>query len=186
MRTALLLVDIQNDYFPGGNMELPGIMRVGAKAKQILSWFRENQWPVFHVQHVSLKEGAKAFGAGTVGAEIHNGVCPLDDEPVIQKNRINCFRDTPLLNMLREKGITHLVIAGMMTHMCIHAAARAAADLGFHCTVISDAGATKDMSFEGETIPANIVHQAFLGALAQGGYAKVCKTEELLKENFEG
>jgi nicotinamidase-related amidase len=177
MRTALLLIDIQNDYFPGGAMELVGAEAAARQAARLLALFRQRSLPVFHVQHFSVRPGATFFRPGTPGVEIHPGVQPAAGEPVIAKNFPNGFRATTLEQALRGAGVDALVVAGMMTHMCVDTTVRAASDLGFGCTVAHDACATRDLAFGGTTVPAAQVHAAFLAAL-NGAYAKVVPAAE--------
>jgi nicotinamidase-related amidase len=172
MKTALLLIDLQNDYFPGGKMELEGSLQAVFQAQKILTLFREEKRPVVHVQHLSLRPGATFFLPGTDGAEIQAQVRPLPDETVIQKSFPNSFRNTALLEHLRKEEIGHLVITGMMTHMCVEATVRAAFDLGFQCTVVQDACATRSLSFGEIIVPAVQVQAAFLAALGSV-YAKI-------------
>jgi len=178
MNQALLIVDIQNDYFPGGAMELFRSPEAGAQAGKLLDAFRNKSLPVIHMQHVSVRPGATFFVPNTKGVEIHASAAPVKGETVFQKNYPNSFRDTPLLEHLRQKQITQLVIAGMMTQMCIDTTTRAAADLGFQCLLAHDACATKSLSFGGTTVPAEQVQASFLAAL-NGLFAKVQSTEEL-------
>lgn len=178
MSTALLLIDIQNDYFPGGSMELVGSQEAGAKAAGVLALFRERDLPVFHVRHEAVQEGATFFLPGTEGAEIHGDVLPSADEVVITKHYPNSFRETDLLEHLKAAGVTRLVVAGMMTHMCVDAGVRAASDLGFECAVLADATATRALpAGEGE-IPADHVHGAFLTALGMA-YATVMGADDV-------
>lgn len=179
MAAALLLVDIQNDYFPGGAAELEGSPQAGERAGRLLAAFRRAARPIIHVQHVSTRPGATFFVPGTAGVEIHGDVLPQEGEPVIRKHYPNAFRDTPLLQHLRERGIDELVVAGMMTHMCIDSTVRAAADLGFRCSLAHDACATRALSYGGATVPAAQVHLAILAAL-NGLFAQVRPVEELL------
>ncbi len=176
--TALLIIDIQNDYFPGGTMELEGADAAGAKAGEAIRRFRERKLPVIHVRHLSVRPGATFFIPGTRGAEIHPLVQPLPGETLVEKNFPNSFRATPLEKLLRDAGIQHLVVAGMMTHMCVDATVRQAADLGYKVTLLGDACATRAQSFEGEKVPARQVHAAFLAAL-NGIYAKVIHSHDL-------
>lgn len=178
MTQALLIVDIQNDYFPGGAMELEGSLLAGAKAGQLLKAFRHKSSPVIHIQHVSTRPGATFFLPNTRGAEIHDSVAPQPGETVIQKHYPNSFRETPLLEHLKQLGVTELVIAGMMTQLCIDTTTRAAADLGFQCWLAHDACATRAQSFDGVTVPAAQVQTAFLAAL-NGAFAKVQSVEQL-------
>lgn len=165
MKTALLLIDIQRDYFPGGAMELSGAEAAAKCAGRALALFRERGWPVFHIQHLSARPGAGFFIPGTPGVAFHPAVAPQDGETVVQKQYPNAFRGTPLLNALREAGIERLVVAGMMSHMCVDATTRAAFDLGFSCVLVDDACATRDLAHGCRTIPAAHVHGAFMAAL---------------------
>ena len=74
MKTGLILVDIQKEYFPGGKVELVGISEAADKAKALLSYFRKNQLPTFHVQHISASETAAAFTPNSTGIELHETV----------------------------------------------------------------------------------------------------------------
>lgn len=179
-KRALVLIDIQNDYFPGGAMEVVGATEAAAQAAKLLAAFRAKSLPVVHVQHISVRPGATFFLPGTPGVEIHESVRPAPGEPVFQKNFPNSFRETKLLDHLRGAGISRLVIAGMMTHMCIDATTRAAADLGFACSLAHDACATRALSFNGVKVDAANVQAAYLAAL-NGIYARVLPTEELQK-----
>lgn len=176
--TALVIIDIQNDYFPGGAMELEGADAAGAKASQALKVFRDRKLPIVHVRHLSVRPGATFFIPGTKGAEIHQAVQPGANETVIEKNFPNSFRNTGLKDVLEKNKITNLVVAGMMTHMCVDASVRHAADLGYKVTLLADACATRAQSYGGETVPARQVHHAFLAAL-NGFYARVVNTHEL-------
>ena len=176
--TALLVIDIQNDYFPGGAMELEGADAAGAKAAAALAKFRKEGKPVLHVRHLSVRPGSTFFLPGTKGAQIHPAVTPRPGETVIEKNFPNSFRNTQLKETLEKQGIQNLVVAGMMTHMCVDASVRHAADLGYKITLLGDACATRAQSYGGEKVPARQVHAAFLAAL-NGFYAKVVDTHEL-------
>ena len=177
MTTGLILVDLQNDYFPGGRMELVGITEAGQKAAELLAVFRDSNWPTFHIQHISARKGATFFLPDTRGVAIHDCIQPHSEEPVIQKFYPNSFRETPLLDELRQSEIEQLVICGAMSHMCIDATVRAAFDLGFKCQLIEDACATRDLEFGGRTIDARQVHGAFMAALGSA-YAEVLALAE--------
>lgn len=172
MKAALILVDIQKDYFPGGRMELVGMKEASENAREMLRFFREKKWPIFHIQHIAVKDGATFFLPNSQGIDIHENVTPTSNEPVIQKHHPNSFLNTKLHEELLKAGIESVVICGAMSHMCIDATTRAAADLGFQCTVVHDACATKDLTFGGKAVPADMVHGAFMAAL-QSVYAKV-------------
>jgi len=180
MNTGLILVDIQNDYFPGGRMELTGIEQAGLKAGELLSTFRRNQWPTFHIQHIAAQKGATFFLPETEGAEIHQSVAPREGELIIQKHYPNSFRETSLLQEIERHDVKKLVICGAMSHMCIDATTRAAFDHCFDCTVVQDACATRDLEFAGKAILAGDVHGSFMAALGQA-YAQVVSLENFLQ-----
>ncbi len=181
MTTALLIVDIQNDYFPGGKMELVGSLQAAAQARLLLDHFRSAALPRLFIQHLAARPGATFFLPGTPGAEIHPTLQRETGETLIQKHFPNSFRDTTLLTRLQDAGIQRVVICGMMTHMCIDATTRAAYDLGFNCLLAADACATRDLIFAGEAVPAAMVQAAFLAAL-QGTYATVRNVTEIIEQ----
>jgi nicotinamidase-related amidase len=177
--TALIIVDLQNDYFPGGTMELAGIEQTTRNAARILQHFRSSGRSVHHIRHISIHEGATFFLPGTQGSEIHAAMSPFEGESVIIKHFPNSFLGTELEKDLKEQSVKHLIICGAMSHMCIDATTRAAFDLGFGCMVAHNACATKDLDFMGTSIPAASVHAAFMAAL-NGIYARVISTEEII------
>ena len=182
VNTVLLLVDIQNDYFPGGRMELHHAEEAGARAADLLTHFRDSGHTVIHVRHVATKPGATFFLPDTDGVGIHHSVSPTAGEVVITKHFPNSFRETDLQRRLEEARVTDLVIVGMMTHMCIDSTTRAAFDAGFRCEVAGDACATREQTYGGVTIGADAVHSAFLAALS-GTFARVGSTDEILSRH---
>lgn len=180
MNTALILVDIQLDYFPGGKMELVGAVEASGRARVLLNHFRQKNLPVLHVRHISTRPDATFFLPDTEGVAFHNNVIPLPTEKIITKHFPNSFRDTDLRQHLEAEGITELVICGMMSHMCIDATTRAAFDLGYGCTVAHDACAARDLEFQGIRVPASHVQGAFMAALG-AVYAKVLNVREIIE-----
>lgn len=178
MKTALLLIDIQNDYFPGGKNPLVNPLEAAKKAYELLQCFREHGGHHVHIQHISLKPDAAFFVKGDSGSDIHDSVAHFEGEPIVYKHFPNSFRETKLLEMLQEWEIERVVIAGMMTHMCVDATARAAADFGFQLMIAEDACATRDLVYGETTIPAELVHKSFLAALKS--YGRVMKAEEII------
>jgi nicotinamidase-related amidase len=170
-RSALVIIDVQHFYFPGGSASLVEPERASQNASKILGSFRSKGDLVVHVRHKASK-----------GAEIHEHVAPTEGERVFTKTEVSCFNGTDLLAYLQEQQVSKLVICGMMTHMCVEAAVRAAHDLGFEVTVVGDACATRDLEFEGTKIAAADVHASTLATLART-YSKVVTTEEFLAED---
>lgn len=176
---ALLVIDVQKDYFRGGKMELSGSIEAAEKICRLVSLFRKKGSPVIHVQHISVRPGASFFVPGTEGVEIHENVQPLEDEMVFRKHYPNAFRETGLEGFLREKEIDSLVVVGMMTHMCVDSTVRAAFDLGFACILPRDCCATRDLAWEGRAVSAKEVQSSFLAAL-DGTFARVLDSEGLI------
>lgn len=169
-KSALLLIDIQEFYFPEGAVPLYEPEKAAANAAMLLGAFREKGLSVVHVKH--------KFGQG---GEIHALVFPLQHEKVITKSEVNSFKNTDLLAYLKSLEITTLVIAGMQTHMCVEAAVRAAKDYGFECVVAADACATRDLKHDKTVVPAAMVHAASLATLNRT-YARVISTDLLISE----
>ncbi|HUH66570.1 MAG TPA: cysteine hydrolase family protein [Syntrophales bacterium] len=179
MKAGLILVDIQNDYFPGGKMELVCMEEAAQNAGLLLEAFRKKGLPVFHIQHISKRPGSTFFLPYTKGVEIHGSVAPGPHETVIEKSYPNAFRDTELLNSLKRSEVDELVICGAMTHMCVDATTRAAFDVGFRCTVIEDACATRNLEYRGTAVEAAKVQAAFMAALAMP-YARISQTRDFI------
>ncbi|UQX89764.1 cysteine hydrolase [Jatrophihabitans telluris] len=177
MSRALLIIDIQNDYFAGGAYPLAAPESAAEVAAQLLTTFRSTGEAVVHVQHVWDEPEASFMRPGTAGVDIHPSVRPHGDEPVVTKAYPNAFRQTDLDAQLRSSDVDELVVVGMMTSMCVDATVRAAADLDYRVTVISDGCANPALEFAGRTVEAEDVHAAFLAALGDS-YATVCTLSE--------
>lgn len=167
--TALLIIDLQNDYFPGGRFPLEGTDAAAAKAGELLALAREAGVGVVHVRHEMAGEDSPFFTRGTPGAEIHASLAPQEGEPVVVKEEVNAFLRTDLDSLLRGKGVSRLVIVGAMSHMCVDAASRAALDLGYEVTLAHDATATLPLAFNGTEVPAPAVQAAMMAALEFAG-----------------
>ena len=118
-RAALLIIDIQQFYYPGGASSLVEPEAASRNASKVLGAFRSRGDLVVHVRHKASK-----------GTEIHDHVAPIEGEEVFTKSEVSCFNGTGLLAYLQKEKVSKLVIAGMMTHMCVEAAVRAAYDQG--------------------------------------------------------
>ncbi|MGB2907766.1 MAG: cysteine hydrolase family protein [Candidatus Aminicenantaceae bacterium] len=166
---ALLIIDIQNFYFPEGRLPLAEPEKAGRNAQALLQAFREKGKLVVHVRHNFEP-----------GGEIHADVAPKAGEKVISKDNANAFKDTDLLEFLKANEIKTVVICGMQTHMCVEAGARAASDLDFEVIVAHDACATRALKFGDLEVSAQDVHASTLSALS-GSYAEVVDTVAILK-----
>ena len=177
MQKALLIVDVQNDYFEGGQSELHKPQEALLNIEKILKLFREKKLPVIHVQHINTRVGATFFLPDTDGVSIHRNLTPLDNEVLIIKHAPNSFLNTDLADVLRENGISELIICGMMSHMCIDTTTRACMDYGIKATLLEDACATRNLMFHEKIISAETVHDVFMASL-NGMFANVIKTSE--------
>jgi nicotinamidase-related amidase len=178
MTRGLLIIDIQNDYFPGGAFPLVEPEAAAAAAGKVLEAFRASGEPVIHLKHISTEDDATFMVPGTPGVEIHPAVAPADGETVIEKHAPNGFVATGLEETLRAHGVDQLVVAGMMSSMCVDATVRAASDAGFDVTVVHDGCAAPDLSFGGQSVPGAAVHAAFMAALSDA-YATVVGADQL-------
>lgn len=178
-KNCLVMVDLQNDYFDGGKWACKNIFTASANAKRLVGHFRMSGMPVFHIQHIFPSADAPFFQPGTEGAEINVELQPISGEPLFVKNTVNPFVSTSLLAALKEQKIAEVTICGAMSHMCIDATARAAADHGFKVVVAEDACGSRDLEFKGQLIPAEQVHMAYMSALGFA-YANVTTTREII------
>jgi len=181
MSRCFLIVDIQNDYFASGAFPLPGAEAAADAAAVVLASARRSRLPVIHLRHVWDAPDATFMRPGTAGMEIHPVVAPEEGELVLDKTSPNGFLGTTLHEELVQRGVDDLLIAGMMTSMCVDATARAAADLGFTVTVVHDACAAPDLEFGNLLVSASSVQAAFMAALGDG-YATLASASSLAGE----
>lgn len=179
MKRGIVVVDLQNEYLSDGKLPLNNIVEAVGNALKVISHARETNIPVFHIRHESDDHGAPIFAKGSNGAEIQPAVAPEGNEPVIVKNHINAFRETDLKQQLEAADIQELVVIGAMSHMCIDAAVRAAADMGYRVIVLHDACATLDLTSGGVNVPSAHVHATMMAAF-EFGYATVKSVDEYL------
>ena len=178
-KRATIVVDLQNEYLPTGKLPLVGIDAALANAGRVIAAARARGELLIHVRHEGAKADAPFFTPGTPGVQIIPAVAAEDGEPVIVKNYPNSFRGTQLKELLNSQGVKELVVIGAMSHMCIEATSRAAADFGYPVTVAHDACATMNLQFDGTMVPAAQVHAASMAALGFG-YASITSTDKHL------
>lgn len=180
--TALILIDIQNDYFPDfseSRMPLPGMNAAAENAARLLAAARQNGTDIFHIRHVMASDDAPFFRPGSAGSKIHDSVRPLGSETVIEKGRPNSFKDTRLEALLHGRNVDRVTLCGAMSQMCVDATARAAVDMGFKVTVAQDACAAAAVEHDGVKVSAEMVHASIMAPLA-ASYAHVQPTHECL------
>ncbi len=167
MTKALLLIDVQKEYFPDGKLALPGMEAALEQIEALIAHFRAGYQPIVFVQHVALDADSEApFAAFATGTELHDRLQPEPHDALIAKSSPNAFVQSWLQARLQAQGVTELVIAGAMTQICIDSTARGARDFGYAVTVASDATAAGALEWEGKAISAAQVQKTFLAALA--------------------
>lgn len=183
MKQALIIIDVQNDYFPNGRYELKNTDAVLQKTVKLQHYFRTLAFPIFYIQHIKSDPHADFFTKGTVGADIHADLLPMakSHEYIVQKAFPNSFYQTELQSKLQQENIKQLVICGMMTHMCVDSTVRYAAELNYQPILIHDACTTRDLSFDDKVIPANAVHNGFMSALMN--FATVMSCHDFINNN---
>lgn len=179
MTRALLLVDIQQDYFPGGALPLVEPEAAARSARVVLDSFRASGEKVVHIFHVAEDATATFFVPGTAGVDFHPLVAPVDGEAVVEKHEPNSFLGTELAEILAAADVDELVIVGMMTSMCVDSTTRAASERGFTVTVVQDACAAPDLTLGDTVVPGATVHAAFLAAL-DGSFATLAPSADFV------
>jgi len=180
MKKALLVIDLQNDYFEGGALPLCGVQSVLNNANALIDYAHSHAIEVYIVQHISTKEGATFFLPNTKGVALHEKL-KITNGKCITKHFPNSFRETNLEESLKTDNIGELIICGAMSHMCIDSTVRAGFDLGYRVTLVEDACATRDLTFNGKVIQSKEVHNAFMSAL-ESVFASVVSTQELIDD----
>jgi nicotinamidase-related amidase len=179
-RTALVLIDVQMDYFTPDKLPIPDGERVLDRSAQLRDWATAQGIAIVHIQQLS-NPASPIFAKGTPGAEIHPRLTPRDGETVIPKTWPSSFDGTGLQAFLQARGISTLVLAGLMAHMCVETTARTAAPLGYAVIVAADATASRDLpTWDGSgVVPHEEVHRNALAALADR-FADVMTVEAIV------
>lgn len=180
MKQALIIIDVQCDYFIGGKMPLIGAENALNQTLKLQQWFREHKKDIYYIQHIKHDPNADFFAVGSGGVNLHAQLLPIIDnnEKIIIKSYPNSFKETILHNELKQKKIEQLVICGMMTHMCVDSTTRQATELGYTSILIADACATKDLNYQTQIVTADQVQAAFLCALTN--FSTVINTDDYL------
>jgi nicotinamidase-related amidase len=178
-RTALLVIDVQNDYFPQGKMELFGAEQALTQINRLEADFIDKNQPIIYIQHIAKQAQASFFEEGTEGAELHAGLQINENPIIIEKHYPNSFFQTSLKQVLDQLKVDQLVISGMMTHMCVDATSRAAAELGYQPIIIAEATATRQLSYADRSVQAEDVQTACLSAFQM--FSQVTSIDDYLK-----
>ncbi|KAI8337250.1 Isochorismatase-like protein [Chlamydoabsidia padenii] len=183
---ALIVVDVQNDYFPNGKLPTWKPVETAEACAELIKKFRQEGKEVVFVKHVIKDSQVKDFPffiKGTHGVEIHDIVKPLPSEKIITKNEVSSFVGTDLKEYLTGKGVKKLVVVGMMIHNCVNATVYSGVEEGFPCVVVEEAVNTMDQSYDGEIVKAQDIKKAFLTGI-QFAFSKVYKLQDVLNDNY--
>lgn len=152
--TALIVIDLQNDYFPAGAYPQYQAEEVLAHTLSAIEIAQQRGWPVVLVQHVGGAE-APFFKAGSDGVKLHSAL--LAQAPasvVVEKQHADSFLNTTLSDVLRAQNIRELVVCGMMTQNCVTHTALSPAAGDYSVRVLSDACSAPDAMVHGIALRA--------------------------------
>ncbi len=179
MKRALLVIDVQNEYFSGG---LPVTYPQGSinnifKAIEVA---KQNGILVIAIQHTASQADSKTFNKGSLGWELHEGIKNMGYDYLIEKNLPGSFTGTNLEVILKENNIDTVVIGGYMTQMCCDTTARQAFHLGLSVEFLSDSTGTLDIINYAGRVTAEELHRSILVTQAMK-FSKVISTDDWIK-----
>ncbi|MDD2055545.1 cysteine hydrolase [Pseudomonas putida] len=173
---TLLIIDAQKEYL-SGPLALTGIEAAAANIAQLLAAARAANRPVVHVRHLGTVGGL--FDPQGERGEFIPGLEPEADETLIGKLLPSAFHGTDLEKRLQEIGSLDLIVCGFMSHSSVSTTVRAAKNLGFRCTLVEDACATRDLPYKGGVLSAEQVQQTEMAIMADN-FATLAQTRDLL------
>ena len=147
MTQALLVIDLQNDYFPGGKFPLWNTEVVLENIERAIGAANTLGIAVIHIQHIANSEMGIApfFNAGTTGADIHPRIlAAAPNAPIVVKEFADSFEKTTLEETLAKQGVTDLLVCGMMTQNCVTHTAISKAAEKYAVTILPDCCTTVD------------------------------------------
>lgn len=177
-RTALVVVDVQLDYFPGGRFVLFRPRAVLRQTLRLRDWARRQGLPIFWIRHTGTAESL-FLRPGSPGQALHPDLAPLPGETVVDKAYPNSFLGTGLEDQLRARGVDTVVWAGMMSWMCVDSSVRHAHDRGFQNILARDAVASGWMKGPYGLVTPWSAQRAFVTALGFH-HARVVTTEQVV------
>lgn len=162
MKNALIVIDIQNDYFPGGAFTLENAEEACKGAGEAIEQAKRDGWLVVGVQHVNSPD-APAFKPDTEGVKTHSAIAAaLGEAPMVVKSEADSFFKTNLEQIVRDAGITDLYLTGMMTQHCVTHTALSPQARGMNVHIIAKgcaapAQALSDLALQGLSARCDIV-----------------------------
>lgn len=177
-KTALLVIDFQNEYF-SGRMPIPNGEKALANANRLIERADAEGITVYHVQHVT-PVGSPVFAEDSETSAFHRDSQPAANHATLRKSSVSVFPTTDIDQRLKQSGVDTLIITGLMTHACVAGAARDAVPLGYNVIVAEDACATRDLDTgNGQTISHDTLHRAALASI-DDTFGDILTTEQIL------
>ncbi|MGC4127260.1 cysteine hydrolase [Enterobacter cloacae subsp. cloacae] len=182
-QTALIVVDIQNEYYAGkdfrGQMVIPDGDKVLKNSQKLVNYAHQKGMQVYFVRHIAPKD-SPLFAEGSVYAQFHKDLQPSAQDTIITKATPSSFVGTDLDAQLKKKGIKTVIVIGLMTHMCISSTARDAVPLGYSVIIPEDATATRDLDDgQGGVVDHKTLQRAALAGVADV-FAEIMTTEDVI------
>ena len=181
LRRALVIIDVQNDYFTEGSpleIQYPDRTESLGNITRAIDLAEQQGMPIVSVQH-EYPAGAPVFGHGSEGWKLHPEISArrTDSWKHIVKNYASVFAGTDFGAWLRENQINAITIIGYMTNNCDLATAAAAEPLGIAVEVLSDASGAIHLANEAGMVSARQLHETLM-VLLQSNFAAVATTDE--------
>lgn len=176
MKRALLVIDVQNEYFTGG-LRVTYPENSFENILKVIDSANDKEVPVILIQHASLSKNSETFIKWSHEWEIHEEVLKKRHDCIIEKNLPGSFTGTELNEFLKSKGIDTIVICGYMTQMCCDTTSRQAVDLGYNVEFLSDATGTLDISNYAGAVSAEELQRSILVTQAMR-FSKVISSDE--------
>ena len=180
MKEALLVIDVQNEYFTG---RLPETHPAGSldNILKAMDWAHEGRVPVIVIRHTSTAPEATTFRKGTSGWELQAEIKRRHADVIMEKTLPGSFTGTSLDDWLQKRSIATVSIAGYMTQMCCDTTARQAFHRNYAVNFLADATGTLDITNHAGSISAADLHRAIL-VTQQQRFARVMPTDEWIME----
>ncbi|MDD5143659.1 cysteine hydrolase family protein [Methanoregula sp.] len=179
MSEALLVIDVQDEYFSG---KLPVTFPYGSFVNilQAMDAAHAARIPVVVIQHSNRAAGAATFVPGTPGWELRPEIKKRPRDVLVEKSLPGSFTGTNLEAWLKEHTITSVTIAGYMTQMCCDTTARQAFHRGYTVKFLSDATGTLAITNRAGSVSAEELHRAIL-VTQQMRFSQVMTTQEWIQ-----
>jgi nicotinamidase-related amidase len=164
MKRALLVIDVQNEYFPGGALPIIHPQNHLENILETMDAAKRDEVTTIVVRHHQPDPNSPLFCKGSKNWELHPEVASRHHDLLLDKQLPGSFTNTGLEMFLRERGIDTVSIAGYMTQICCDTTAREAMHRGFTVEFLSDATGTLDVENSAGSVKADDLHKAILVA----------------------